>query len=540
MDCDVSPKDFSDSGSDNKNLHGESLDMSVKHGGISHSSMRMGESSQSGPSDMMRESEMEDSMRHDLLRNDAMRGDNMSHQLNDQHMRDNMLPREQSLRDTPLSSESMREDHLGSNSIGDEHLRGNPIGGGDHLRGNNMADNHLRANNIDDHHLPPHNMNDQHLPPPNNMDDKHLRGNNIDSHHLRPSHLEEHHVRSNIMEEHHVRSNMEDQHLRSSSINDQHLRSNNIGEDIRSAVRNENIEMRNDSSSSLPQDDKESELREHLRGNSFLVNEHMRNIMERRQQDLESEELRINAQQQQNRRHQDLQSEELRLDALQQQQQQQQQQERRQQELDSAEEMRLNNLQQQQQQERREIEPNELRLSALQQQQENDHHMPQDLRRMSLSHMSSELPRTNNISGGGDSGSMDLSEHMRQQQSEPSSASPGRLVDNLRLHHEAVENFNRMGAAGGYLAEHIRRMAAESRQNGADNPYNDNLRSSPNEAMALSHMGVIRPPGPPSTPQWPPHMQNNFPPIDNMNVQPNSLYSLPFWPYEHSLRHYNH
>jgi hypothetical protein len=141
-----------------------------------------------------------------------------------------------------------------------------------------------------------------------------------------------------------------------------------------------------------------------------------------------------------------------------------------------------------------------------------------------------------------------------------------------QLGRMAVENFNRMTSTpGGYLAEHLRRMAENQSRSGMasvmsdtaaammshydDRDYSriDNLRSmsraSPADPMArlgdnLSHMGVIRPAQTPSsTPQWPPHMQNHSP-LDGMNQSPQStqhtLYPLPFWPYDPSLRHYNH
>ncbi|KAA0186952.1 hypothetical protein HAZT_HAZT006236 [Hyalella azteca] len=230
--------------------------------------------------------------------------------------------------------------------------------------------------------------------------------------------------------------------------------------------------------------------------------------------------------------------------------------------------------------ERRELDPEELRLNPSlhnmhHQSNEDQLHVPQDLTRMT----SQSLLMNDNRNGN--NGIPNPQQHMADMR--PSEDSPSRLSDTPgagsgsshmsdQLGRMAVENFNRMTSTpGGYLAEHLRRMAENQSRSGMasvmsdtaaammshydDRDYSriDNLRSmsraSPADPMArlgdnLSHMGVIRPAQTPSsTPQWPPHMQNHSP-LDGMNQSPQStqhtLYPLPFWPYDPSLRHYNH
>lgn len=203
-------------------------------------------------------------------------------------------------------------------------------------------------------------------------------------------------------------------------------------------------------------------------------------------------------------------------------------------------------------------------------------HMPQDLTRMtSQAHMSDDsgrmsaapqsplLTQTHMGAGSGD---------MRT----PATDSPGRITDTPHmtdnLGRMAAENFGRMTSTpGGYLAEHLRRMAEnQSRMSDTMSHYDDrdnysrlgdNLRTmsrgSAGDPMGrlgdnlgrmtdnLSHMGVIRPTQTPSsTPQWPPHMQNHAA-LDGMNqsaaqASQHTLYPLPFWPYDPSLRQYHH
>ncbi|XP_037793065.1 uncharacterized protein LOC119588492 isoform X2 [Penaeus monodon] len=194
-------------------------------------------------------------------------------------------------------------------------------------------------------------------------------------------------------------------------------------------------------------------------------------------------------------------------------------------------------------------------------------HMPQDLTRMTASqgHMSDDSGR---ISAAPQS-------HMSDMRSSATD-SPGRITDTPHmtdnLGRMAAENFGRMSSTpGGYLAEHLRRMAEnQSRMSDTMSHYDerdnysrlgDNLRSmsrgSATDPMGrlgdnlgrmtadnLSHMGVIRPTQTPSsTPQWPPHMQNHAA-LDGMNQSPqasqHTLYPLPFWPYDPSLRQYHH
>ncbi|XP_076054009.1 uncharacterized protein LOC143032817 isoform X2 [Oratosquilla oratoria] len=201
---------------------------------------------------------------------------------------------------------------------------------------------------------------------------------------------------------------------------------------------------------------------------------------------------------------------------------------------------------------------------------EDQLHMPQDLTRMGAqTHMTDNSGRMSAAPQG----------HISDMRS-PATDSPGRMTDTPahmtdNLGRMAVENFGRMTSTpGGYLAEHLRRMAEnQSRMSDSmthlderDNysRLGDNLRTmsrgsdgmgrlgenlgrmaDPMGRMSdnLSHMGVIRPTQTPSsTPQWPPHMQN--PALDSMNQAPqasqHTLYPLPFWPYDPSLRQYHH
>ncbi|KAK8379484.1 hypothetical protein O3P69_019414 [Scylla paramamosain] len=197
-------------------------------------------------------------------------------------------------------------------------------------------------------------------------------------------------------------------------------------------------------------------------------------------------------------------------------------------------------------------------------------HMPQDLTRMTASHhMSDESGRISaapqspllqaHMASGNGNGDMRT----------PATDSPGRISDTPHMSDNlgrmAAENFGRMtGTPGGYLAEHLRRMAEnQSRMSDTMAHYDerdnysrlgDNLRSmsrgSAGDPMGrlgdnlgrmtdnLSHMGVIRPTQTPSsTPQWPPHMQNHAA-LDGMNqsaqASQHTLYPLPFWPYDPS------
>ncbi|XP_068221740.1 uncharacterized protein [Palaemon carinicauda] len=198
-------------------------------------------------------------------------------------------------------------------------------------------------------------------------------------------------------------------------------------------------------------------------------------------------------------------------------------------------------------------------------------HMPQDLTRMTASqaHMSDESGRMS---------AAPQSQHMSDMRNSVGD-SPGRITDTPHMTTDnlgrmaVAENFGRMtGTPGGYLAEHLRRMAEnQSRMSDSMSHYDerdnysrlgDNLRSmsrgSASDPMGrlgdnlgrmtadnLSHMGVIRPTQTPSsTPQWPPHMQNHAAALDGMNqssqASQHALYPLPFWPYDPSLRQYHH
>ncbi|KAG0715156.1 Zinc finger protein 2 [Chionoecetes opilio] len=203
-------------------------------------------------------------------------------------------------------------------------------------------------------------------------------------------------------------------------------------------------------------------------------------------------------------------------------------------------------------------------------------HMPQDLTRMTANqaHMSddsgrmSAAPQSPLLTQGHNMGGNDMRT--------PNTDSPNRITDtphmNDNLGRMTAENFGRMtGTPGGYLAEHLRRMAEnQSRMSDSMSHYEerdnysrlgDNLRSmsrgSAGDPMGrlgdnlgrmtdnLSHMGVIRPTQTPSsTPQWPPHMQNHAA-LDGMNqtaaqASQHALYPLPFWPYDPALRQYHH
>ncbi|KAK4317132.1 hypothetical protein Pmani_011766 [Petrolisthes manimaculis] len=197
-------------------------------------------------------------------------------------------------------------------------------------------------------------------------------------------------------------------------------------------------------------------------------------------------------------------------------------------------------------------------------------HMPQDLTRMTASqaHMSDDSGR---MSAAPQSPLISAPQsHMNDMRDMRGSAtdSPGRMTDTPHMSDNlgrmAAENFGRMtGTPGGYLAEHLRRMAEnQTRMSDSMSHYDerenysrlgDNLRSMSRGSAAepmgrlgdnLSHMGVIRPTQTPSsTPQWPPHMQNHAA-LEGMNQSPqasqHTLYPLPFWPYETSLRQYHH
>lgn len=190
----------------------------------------------------------------------------------------------------------------------------------------------------------------------------------------------------------------------------------------------------------------------------------------------------------------------------------------------------------------------------------DDHlHMPQDLTRMAANqaHMNDNSDRM----------SAAPQAHMNDLRSSATD-SPGRLSDTPahmtdNLGRMSVENFGRMsGTHGGYLAEHLRRIAEnQSRMSDSVSHFDDrdnysrlgdNLRSmsrgSAGDSMGrlgenLSHMGVIRPSQASSTSQWPPHMQNHSA-LEGMNqsaqTSQHALYPLPFWPYDPSLRQYHH
>ncbi|XP_042231476.1 uncharacterized protein LOC121872627 isoform X2 [Homarus americanus] len=201
-------------------------------------------------------------------------------------------------------------------------------------------------------------------------------------------------------------------------------------------------------------------------------------------------------------------------------------------------------------------------------------HMPQDLTRMTASqaHMSDDSGR---MSTAPQSPLIAAPQSHMSDMRNSATDSPGRITDTPHmtdnLGRMAAENFGRMTSTpGGYLAEHLRRMAEnQSRMSDSMSHYDerdnysrlgDNLRSMSRGSAAdpmgrlgdnlgrmtdnLSHMGVIRPTQTPSsTPQWPPHMQNHAA-LDSMNQSPqasqHTLYPLPFWPYDPSLRQYHH
>lgn len=190
----------------------------------------------------------------------------------------------------------------------------------------------------------------------------------------------------------------------------------------------------------------------------------------------------------------------------------------------------------------------------------DDHlHMPQDLTRMTASqaHMNDSSDR---MSAAPQAHMNDLRSSVTDSPSRLSDT-PGHMTDNLG--RMSVENFGRMTSTpGGYLAEHLRRMAENQSRMSDSMHYDDrdnysrlgdNLRTmsrgSAGDPMGrlgdnLSHMGVIRPSqAPSSTSQWPPHMQNHSA-LEGMNqtaqASQHTLYPLPFWPYDPSLRQYHH
>ena len=297
-----------------------------------------------------------------------------------------------------------------------------------------------------------------------------------------------------------MRGNLRNELMREEEMRDDSMREDVMRQNaVRDSIMREGL-FRDNSLRELAM--RENQVREDamretpMRENALLVNEHMRHMVERRELDVDEEHLRLNPS--------------------------------------------LHGMQQEQQQHHQHQQPQQQQQHH---QQEEQLHMPQDLTRMASHSMSQHLS---------DSPARDTPVN-----NNPMSDQLGRM---------AAENFGRMTATpGGYLAEHIRRMAENQSRNSAASVdttmgghYDDRdysridrsmSRGSPADSMTrigenLSHMGVIRPSQTPScTPQWPPHMQNH-PSLDGMNQNPQSsqhtLYPLPFWPYDPSLRHYNH
>lgn len=415
-------------------------------------------------------------------RNNSMNEIMRNPELRDNLMRDN---RETLMRDNLMRENLLRDDR-------EAILRDDSMGG------NLMRDNNVRNDTMRDSSV----HNEENL-----RDDPYSRNDVMRSNLLREEEMRNS-LRNGGMQDEVMREDGgRDERLHGEGMSDDHMRNDGMRDNLRDNLLRENplreLAMRSEGSL------RDDTMREN---NPILMNEHMRHMVERRELDAEEQELRLNPS-----------------------------------------------------------------LHNMHHQNNEELHVPQDLTRMaSQSLIMGDNRNSNTATAAMSNAQQHMSDINRQPEDSPSrlSDTPGggsHMSD--QIGRMAVENFSRMTSTpGGYLAEHIRRMAENQSRSGMasvmsdtaaammshydDRDYSriDNLRSmsraSPADPMArlgdnLSHMGVIRPSQTPSsTPQWPPHMQNHSP-LDGMNQSPQSaqhaaLYPLPFWPYDPSLRHYNH